>query len=84
MRLWSALRNPARQPHPQHLSELFAAQDQTIAYWGFAREALAAWVGRLPDRAIDRIVPLGQALRFADRWDGHDLLLAFSRQVVIE
>ncbi|MBK9614882.1 MAG: hypothetical protein IPO35_04905 [Uliginosibacterium sp.] len=63
---------------------LFVAEDQTIAYWGFAREALAAWVGRLPDRAIDRIVPLGQALRFADRWDGHDLLLAFSRQVVIE
>jgi hypothetical protein len=63
---------------------LFVAEDQTIAYWGFAREALAAWVCNLPDRAIDRIVPLGQALRFADRWDGHDLLLAFSRQVVIE
>lgn len=63
---------------------LFVTEDQTIAYWGFAREALAAWVCGLPDRTIDRIVPLGQALRFADRWDGHDLLLAFSRLVVIE
>lgn len=63
---------------------LFVAEDQTIAYWGFTREALVAWVCSLPDRAIDRIVPLGQALRFADRWDGHDLLRAFSRQVVIE
>jgi len=64
--------------------DLFEADDQTIAYWGFEREALTGWALKLPDRAIDRIVPLGQALRFADRWDGHDLLLAFSRLMMIE
>ncbi|WP_018606561.1 acyl-CoA reductase [Uliginosibacterium gangwonense] len=63
---------------------LFEACDQTVAYWGFEREALTRWALMLPDRAVDRIVPLGQALRFADRWDGHDLLLAFSRLVMIE
>ena len=63
---------------------LFRAEDQTLAYWGFERETLAAWIADLPDRALDRVVPVGQALRFADRWDGHDLLLAFSRLVVVE
>ncbi len=65
-------------------AELFHAEDQTLAYWGFARDTLAAWSASLPDRALDRIVPIGQALRFADRWDGHDLMLAFSRLIVIE
>lgn len=64
--------------------DLFEADDQTVAYWGFERDALTRWALTLPDRAVDRIVPLGQALRFADRWDGHDLLLAFSRLVMIE
>lgn len=63
---------------------LFCDADQTVAYFGFNRETLASWAMGLPDRAIDRIVPVGEALRFSDRWDGHDLLLAFSRQVVIE
>lgn len=63
--------------------ELFAAPDQTVAYFGFDRATLAAWAQTLPDRAVDRVVPIGEALRFSDYWDGHDLLMAFSRHVVI-
>jgi len=63
---------------------LFAASDQTVAYFGFERSILTDWVRTLPDRAVDRVVPIGDALRFGDYWDGHDLLLAFSRHVVIE
>lgn len=65
-------------------SELFVGEDQSIAYWGFSREGLAAWLPSLPDRAVDRLVPLGRALQFADTWDGNDLLQSFSRQVSIE
>ncbi|MCX9156156.1 hypothetical protein OPU71_08470 [Niveibacterium sp. 24ML] len=63
--------------------DLFVAADQTVAYFGFERAALTDWVQTLPDRAVDRVVPIGDALRFGDCWDGHDLLMAFSRHVVI-
>jgi len=65
-------------------ARLFAPQDQTLAYWGFSREALMEWAQSLGDRCVDRIVPLGKALQFSDRWDGHDLLQSFSRLVSIE
>ncbi|MBB4011911.1 acyl-CoA reductase [Niveibacterium umoris] len=64
-------------------ASLFRDADQTLAQFGFDTQTLRAWAATLDDRALDRIVPLGQALQFSDRWDGHDLLLAFSRQVVI-
>ncbi|WP_374512600.1 acyl-CoA reductase [Niveibacterium sp.] len=63
--------------------DLFSAADQTVAYFGFERAALTEWVQALADRAVDRVVPIGDALRFGDQWDGHDLLMAFSRHVVI-
>jgi len=37
----------------------------------------------LNGRALDRIVPIGQALQFGRFWDGNDLLQAFCRQVFI-
>ncbi|WP_341675065.1 acyl-CoA reductase [Niveibacterium sp. SC-1] len=63
---------------------LFAPQDQTVAYWGFSRETLIDWAQSLGDRCVDRVVPLGKALQFSDRWDGQDLLQSFSRLVSID
>jgi hypothetical protein len=71
------------RPSLDAASGLFSDADQTLAYFGFSAEQLRDWALALADRAIDRIVPIGEALRFADRWDGHDLLMAFSRLVVI-
>lgn len=70
-----------RRPELAASAELFAAKDQTLAYWGIRREVLVEWLADLPDRALDRVVPVGHALDFCERWDGHDLLLAFSRLV---
>jgi len=58
--------------------------DQTLTHYGLTRDELQslATSGRL--RGIDRMVPIGQALRFSHHWDGLDLLRAFSRIVLIE
>lgn len=55
--------------------------DQTLAHFGFDRAALRAFAVLLNGRAIDRLVPVGQALTFQRFWDGYDLLAAFSRRV---
>ncbi len=56
-------------------------KEQTLAVFGFTRAELEDFVLRLAPRALDRIVPVGQALTFDNVWDGQDLLAAFSRRV---
>jgi hypothetical protein len=71
-------------PNLADLSAHLSQKDQTLSYFGIAREALQAWVWTLPQRSIDRIVPVGQALSFSPVWDGHDLFVAFTREVTVE
>lgn len=66
------------------LTPLFAAQDQTVSSFGFSREEWASLLVELPARAVDRIVPIGQALTFDSTWDGVDLLAAFTRVVRVD
>ncbi len=63
----------------QHIHE----RDQTLSYFGFDRQVLAAWAMRIPNRGIDRIVPVGQALDFGSVWDGYDLFTYFSREIAV-
>ncbi len=63
----------------QHIHE----RDQTLSYFGFDRQQLAEWVMHIPNRGIDRIVPVGQALDFGSVWDGYDLFTYFSREIAI-
>ncbi len=68
------------------LSDLASAlcrRDQTLTWFGFAPEDLKNLAAVLNGRAIDRIVPIGQALQFGRFWDGNDLLQSFCRQVFI-
>ncbi|PLS17888.1 acyl-CoA reductase [Bacillus sp. M6-12] len=58
-------------------------KDQTVSYFGFSRDKLMEFAGRLRNRGIDRIVPVGQALDFEGVWDGYDLLMSFTREIVI-
>lgn len=53
--------------------------DQTIGYFGFAREDWLEHLPELPTHAGDRLVPIGSALTFSPVWDGVDLLHAFTR-----
>jgi hypothetical protein len=62
---------------------LLQRQDQTLAYFGFTTDEIAALAERLGGRGIDRFVPLGRALEFSAIWDGYDLLREFSRLVTV-
>ena len=56
-------------------------KDQTIVHFGFSLEEIMEFASHLPPRAVDRIVPFGQALLFSHTWDGVNLLHAFTRIV---
>jgi len=58
-------------------------KDQTLSYFGFSREQLIDFTKSLSNRSIDRIVPIGQSLNFEGIWDGNDLLMHFTREIVI-
>mgnify|MGYP001581189159 FL=1 len=75
------------EAHLENLLELttfLGRRDQTLTWFGFAPDELHALVWNLNGRAIDRIVPIGQALQFHRFWDGNDLLQEFCRCVYIE
>jgi hypothetical protein len=64
------------------LVPVLARTDQTIIQFGFGEEELRAFANAAGAHgAIDRIVPIGQALAFDSIWDGYDLLAAFTREV---
>ena len=58
-------------------------KDQTLTTFGFDDTELISLVRQLNGKAIDRIVPIGQALQFGRFWDGYDLLRAFCREVYV-
>ena len=58
-------------------------KDQTLTYFGFPEQDLRAFAHSLNGRAIDRIVPIGQALQFGRFWDGQDLVQEFCRHIYI-
>lgn len=66
------------------LAPHFNDRDQTLAVHGFEPAEIHAFVAALGPRAIDRIVPVGQALAFSPVWDGQDLLTSFTRRIHIE
>jgi hypothetical protein len=66
------------------LTDFLGRRDQTLTWFGFTPEELHALVRSLNGRAIDRVVPIGQALQFHRFWDGYDLLQEFCRCVYIE
>jgi hypothetical protein len=59
-------------------------KDQTVAWFGFTPEELCHFVQSLNGAAIDRVVPIGQALQFGRFWDGMDLLQEFCRHVHLQ
>jgi hypothetical protein len=65
------------------IGSLLTSRDQTLAYFGFTRDAMRRFATALGARSFDRLVPIGEALRFDRYWDGYDLLAQFTRQVTI-
>lgn len=65
------------------IAPIVTAKYQTLAYYGFEREELEAFVQRNRLTGIDRIVPFGETTAFLLTWDGRDLIQAMSRVVSI-
>ncbi len=66
------------------LKALVGPRDQTATFFGLAQDELTTLARRLNGRGLDRIVPVGRALAFDSTWDGADLLVEFSRRVVVD
>jgi hypothetical protein len=65
------------------IAQMLEAKDQTICHYEFSQTQIRNLLTRLPQRAVDRIVPIGSGLQFNTTWDGIDLLDAFSRKIAI-
>lgn len=65
------------------IAPIVSAKYQTLAYYGFEREELEAFVQRNRLTGIDRIVPFGETTTFALTWDGMNLIDKMSRIVSI-
>ena len=73
----------ARVDHLSDLAPVLARKDQTLTYFGFDLNELREFALSLNGKAVDRMVPIGQALQFSRFWDGKDLLREFCRLVHI-
>ncbi len=63
------------------LAPFLRRQDQTLTVFGTSPQEVKQLVTDLNGRALDRIVPIGQALSFHRFWDGYDLLQELTRLV---
>jgi hypothetical protein len=70
-------------PALEDLADSLTSKDQTLSYFGYDAGELKRLAMQLPGRAIDRIVPIGQALDFSPTWDGVDMFHSFTRCVEI-
>ncbi|MCR8660529.1 acyl-CoA reductase [Paenibacillus endoradicis] len=66
-----------------HIADIIIDKDQTLSYFGYAKEQLIEMIDLFSNRGIDRVVPIGQALDFHAVWDGQSFLRSFTREVVI-
>ncbi len=65
------------------IAPIVSAKYQTLAYYGFEREELEAFVQRNRLTGIDRIVLFGETTAFSLTWDGRNLIQSMSRVVSI-
>jgi hypothetical protein len=66
------------------LAPALVRKAQTLTWFGFEEEELRGLIRGLNGRAIDRVIPIGQALQYGRFWDGYDLLLEFCRHVYLD
>jgi hypothetical protein len=64
------------------LARFVVRKDQTLSVFGQSEETIRAFVHAAAGAGVDRIVPVGDALRFGRFWDGYDLLQELTRRVV--
>lgn len=70
-------------PELAALRPLLTRTVQTVVYHGWPAAEMRAFVAQAPLAGIDRVVPFGQALDFAQVWDGFDLTRVFMREITV-
>lgn len=65
----------------EELGPTLTDQDQTLVVYGFSEREIDQLIPRIKGRALDRIVPPGEALNFDVIWDGIDLMSILTRQI---
>lgn len=65
------------------LEMMLRETDQTLTYFGFDQHTLRSWLMTTQVHPR-RIIPIGRAVDFDDRWDGMDLPLEFTELVTID
>ncbi len=68
----------------EQLAPAVGTKFQTLTYFGFDKEHLAAFIAQNRLRGIDRIVPIGRALDISVIWDGYDIVRSLSRVIDIQ
>lgn len=74
----------ARIDNLKELVPVLQRRHQTMTHFGFDGSELRQLAAQFGGKAIDRMVPVGQALQFSRFWDGYDLLHEFSRLTYCE
>jgi hypothetical protein len=69
----------ARCEDMHELAAWLKSEDQTLVHFGVSESQLE----QLVEHGLDRIVPVGEALKFETTWDGVDLMQAFTRACVL-
>lgn len=70
--------------HTEQLENLHNPKIQTICYWGLNDNDLIQLKSLANGEGIDRIVPLGEALKFNYIWDGYNLFDELSKKVYVK
>lgn len=66
------------------ISPLLNRHTQTVTHLGLSEQELSALVDVMARHGGYRLVPIGEALSFADVWDGVDLLSHMVRQISVK
>ncbi len=61
----------------------FTPKDQTLTYYGFSKAELILATHNLSSSALDRVIPIGEALSFSAIWDGFNLLKSLTRIIEV-
>lgn len=66
-----------------NITKIITPKYQTLAYYGFNREQMVAFIQNHKPIGIDRIVPIGKTMDFSFTWDGFNLIENLCRTIEI-
>ena len=65
----------------KNISKIFDRKFQTMTYFGINKQKLKYLLNSTHLNGIDRVVPIGNAINFNNKWDGYEILNELTRIV---